>query len=214
MAMVWSLVKGVIPTSVTEVRSFLGLAGYYRRFVEGFSRLALPLTKLMRKAQRDDVVGTKFMRTCGSTLREALMTGPISSHFNPSRFDEGCIHGSQEPLLVEWKLGGLYMSMWSLPTITVGLRSIKWPGLLFEMLYGRKCRDPICWDQVGERILEGPEMIGVTNEKVAVAREKLKEAQTRQKITPTACRAFEFPAGVIFLESITLQVESAVLVSR
>ncbi|GJY11216.1 putative nucleotidyltransferase, ribonuclease H [Tanacetum coccineum] len=43
-----------------------------------------------------------------------------------------------------------------------------------------KCRAPICWDQVGERILEGPEMIEVTNEKVAVAREKLKEAQTRR----------------------------------
>nr|GFC55109.1 retrotransposable element Tf2 [Tanacetum cinerariifolium] len=38
-------------TSVTEVRSLLGLAGYYHRFVEGFSRLALPLTKLMRKGE-------------------------------------------------------------------------------------------------------------------------------------------------------------------
>nr|GFB99633.1 DNA/RNA polymerases superfamily protein [Tanacetum cinerariifolium] len=44
----------------------------------------------------------------------------------------------------------------------------------FEMLYGRKCRAPICWDQVGERVIEGPEMIEVTNEKVAVAKEKLK----------------------------------------
>nr|GEZ64603.1 hypothetical protein [Tanacetum cinerariifolium] len=35
--------------TVTEIRSFLGLAGYYRRFMERFSRLALPLTKLMRK---------------------------------------------------------------------------------------------------------------------------------------------------------------------
>nr|GFC54275.1 putative nucleotidyltransferase, ribonuclease H [Tanacetum cinerariifolium] len=46
----------------------------------------------------------------------------------------------------------------------------------FEMLYGRKCRAPICWDQVGERVIEGPEMIEVTNAKVAVAKEKLKEA--------------------------------------
>lgn len=37
------------PTSVTEIRSFLGLAGYYRRFIRGFSQLALPLTRLTRK---------------------------------------------------------------------------------------------------------------------------------------------------------------------
>nr|GFC19889.1 retrotransposable element Tf2 [Tanacetum cinerariifolium] len=51
----------------------------------------------------------------------------------------------------------------------------------FDMLYGRKCRVPICWDQVGERVIEGPEMIEVTNAKVAVAKEKLKEARTRRK---------------------------------
>ncbi|GJU98659.1 reverse transcriptase [Tanacetum coccineum] len=47
-----AITKWPRPTTVTEVRSFLGLAGYYRRFVEGFSRLALPLTQLMRKGEK------------------------------------------------------------------------------------------------------------------------------------------------------------------
>ncbi|GJS56965.1 putative nucleotidyltransferase, ribonuclease H [Tanacetum coccineum] len=51
----------------------------------------------------------------------------------------------------------------------------------FELLYGRKCRAPICWDEVGERLIEGPELIEITNEKVVVAKEKLKEARSRQK---------------------------------
>ena len=39
------------PKSVFKIRIFLGLAGYYRRFIEGFFKLALPLTKLTRKGQ-------------------------------------------------------------------------------------------------------------------------------------------------------------------
>ena len=39
------------PTSVTEIRSFLGLAGYYCKFVEGFSKIAAPLTRLTRKEE-------------------------------------------------------------------------------------------------------------------------------------------------------------------
>jgi len=37
------------PTNMTEIWSFLGLVGYYRRFIEGFSIIASPLTKLTRK---------------------------------------------------------------------------------------------------------------------------------------------------------------------
>ncbi|XP_073219904.1 uncharacterized protein [Cicer arietinum] len=46
-----SVLEWKAPKSVTEIRSFLGLAGYYRRFIEGFSKLALPLTKLTRKGE-------------------------------------------------------------------------------------------------------------------------------------------------------------------
>ena len=48
------------PTTVTEVRSFLGLAGYYRRFIEGFSKITGPLHCLTRKgdlAKKVKVVG-------------------------------------------------------------------------------------------------------------------------------------------------------------
>nr|GFB74678.1 retrotransposon protein, putative, Ty3-gypsy subclass [Tanacetum cinerariifolium] len=72
----------------------------------------------------------------------------------------------------------------------------------FEMLYGRKCRAPVCWDQVGERVIEGPKMIEVTNSKVAVAKEKLKEARTRQKsYADNHRRALEFqPGDHVFLK--------------
>nr|GFC19558.1 putative nucleotidyltransferase, ribonuclease H [Tanacetum cinerariifolium] len=55
---------------------------------------------------------------------------------------------------------------------------------------------PICWDQVGERVIEGPEMIEVTNKKVGVAKEKLKEARTRQKsYVDKHRRSLEFQPG-------------------
>nr|GFD61617.1 putative nucleotidyltransferase, ribonuclease H [Tanacetum cinerariifolium] len=44
-----------------------------------------------------------------------------------------------------------------------------------------KCRALICWDQVRERVIEGPEMIEVTNKKVTIAKENLKEARTHQQ---------------------------------
>ena len=40
------------PTNITEVRRFLGLAGYYRRFVQDFSKIALPLINLLRKSTK------------------------------------------------------------------------------------------------------------------------------------------------------------------
>jgi hypothetical protein len=47
-----AVLKWERPTNVKEIRSFLGLAGYYQRFIEGFSTIASPLTKLTHKEVR------------------------------------------------------------------------------------------------------------------------------------------------------------------
>ncbi|KAL6199871.1 hypothetical protein ACLB2K_029653 [Fragaria x ananassa] len=51
----------------------------------------------------------------------------------------------------------------------------------FKALYGKLCRTPLCWNQVRERELCGPEIIHDTNEKIKVVRDRLKAAQSRQK---------------------------------
>ena len=63
------------PTNVTEIRSFLGLAGYYRRFVEGFSRLAAPLTKLTQKNEK--FVWLEKSKESFKQLKEKLVSAPI-----------------------------------------------------------------------------------------------------------------------------------------
>jgi hypothetical protein len=51
----------------------------------------------------------------------------------------------------------------------------------FEVLYGRKCRTPLMWSKVGDRVVESPEFIRAAEEKIAEVRENLCIAQSRQK---------------------------------
>ncbi|KAM2012993.1 hypothetical protein ACFX1T_024761 [Malus domestica] len=63
------------PTSVREVRSFLGHAGFYRRFIKDFSKIAQPLCRLLQKE-----VAFEFTKECTASfnqLKELLTTAPI-----------------------------------------------------------------------------------------------------------------------------------------
>jgi hypothetical protein len=66
----------------------------------------------------------------------------------------------------------------------------------FEVLYGRKCRTPLYWDQTGERQFFGPELIQEAEEQVRIIRENLRVAQTRQKsYADNRRRPLEFEEG-------------------
>jgi hypothetical protein len=63
------------PTDVSKIRSFLGLARYYRRFIEGFSKIVKPLTSLLEKGKefKWDEACQKYFEE----LKERLTTAPV-----------------------------------------------------------------------------------------------------------------------------------------
>ena len=73
----------------------------------------------------------------------------------------------------------------------------------YEALYGRPCRSPICWTEVGERSITGPDLIRDTSENVDLIRKHLLMANSRQKsYVDKRRRPLEFEVGdLIFLKT-------------
>ena len=63
------------PKNVKEVRSFLGLAGYYRRFIENFSKIAKPMTELLKKDTK--FIWTEECEASFQELKKCLVTSPV-----------------------------------------------------------------------------------------------------------------------------------------
>ncbi|KMQ84754.1 enzymatic polyprotein endonuclease reverse [Lasius niger] len=63
------------PKMIKHIQSFIGLAGYYRKFIEVFSRIAKPLTKLTKKSE--NFVWTAEQQNAFDALKEKLMTAPV-----------------------------------------------------------------------------------------------------------------------------------------
>jgi hypothetical protein len=62
------------PAFVHQVRNFLGLAGYYRRFIPNFSKIAKPITKLLKKGTK--YVWSKDFGDAFQTLKKLITTSP------------------------------------------------------------------------------------------------------------------------------------------
>jgi hypothetical protein len=66
----------------------------------------------------------------------------------------------------------------------------------YEVLYGRRCRTPLCWEEVGKRKLLGSELVQVTTEKVRMIKDRMKGAQNRHKsFVDNKRRPLEFEVG-------------------
>ena len=87
------------PQNVTEVRHFLGLSGYYRRFVKGFSVIASSLIKLLRKGVKfewDDKCQSSFEQLKKILVEPPVLTQPTSGreyamYGDASKIGLGCV---------------------------------------------------------------------------------------------------------------------------
>ncbi|XP_031099729.1 uncharacterized protein LOC116003930 [Ipomoea triloba] len=252
------------PTTVTEVRSFLGLAGYYRRFVPNFSRIAQPITNLMRKT-----IVFRWEESCEKAfqeLKEKLTTAPVlilpsgtegfEIYSDASKKGLGCVlmqngrvvayasrqlkkHEVNYPThdlelaavvfaLKIWRhyLYGVQCKIFtdhkSLKYIftqkELNMRKRRWLEFIkdydlviqyHEAAMGttlklstafhpmtdgqtertiqtledmlRKCRSPLCWEDLVNPVILGPEYLQDMTEKVKLIQERMKAAQDRQK---------------------------------
>jgi hypothetical protein len=83
-AMEWKL-----PTTVSEVQSFLGLVGYYRQFIPNFSRIAKPITELLKKGNK--YVWSEACDEAFQHLKKLLTTSPVLAQPNTTKpFDVYC----------------------------------------------------------------------------------------------------------------------------
>jgi hypothetical protein len=88
------------PKSVFDIQCFLGLANFYRRFVKNYSKIATPLTALLKKNVK--FIWIESAQSAFDTLKAGLMTGPILRHFDPSK------HGVVEADASDYALGAIF----------------------------------------------------------------------------------------------------------
>ena len=136
------------PQNVTEVRSFLGLAGYYRRFVRGFSVIASPLTKLLRKGIKFEWIDkcqNSFEQLKGMLVEALVLTQPTLGKEYTLYSDASCIGLGcvlmQDGKVVAYASRQLKPHEQNYPTHDLELAVVVFALKIWKhYLYGEKCR--------------------------------------------------------------------------
>ena len=134
--------------NVSEVRSFLGLAGYYRKFVEGFSKIAAPLTKLTRKDVKYDWVDA--CQKSFDELKGRLTSAPVLAlpngrdgfvvYSDASRQGLGCVL-MQKDRVIAYASRQLKKHEQNYPTHDLELAAVVFALKIWRhYLYGVPCR--------------------------------------------------------------------------
>ena len=86
----------LVPKDVSDVRACMGITGYYRKFIEGFSKIANPITSLQKKGKRNvwDVKCEEIF----NKLKELLTTAPILKIIVPNKDFVVCTDACNEGL--------------------------------------------------------------------------------------------------------------------
>jgi hypothetical protein len=85
-----------VPKDVVDIQSFMGITGYYHRFIEGFSKITYPITSLQKKG-----IKFKWSKKCQDSfnkLKELLTTAPILKVADPDKDFTICVDASKERL--------------------------------------------------------------------------------------------------------------------
>ena len=136
------------PTSVTEIRSFLCLAGYYRKFVEGFSKIAAPLTRLTRK--EEPFLWSEACQQSFDELKRRLTSAPVLTlpsgqdgfavYCDASRQGLGCVL-MQNDKVIAYASRQLKKHEQNYPTHDLELASVVFALRIWRhYLYGVPCR--------------------------------------------------------------------------
>nr|GEX99146.1 reverse transcriptase domain-containing protein [Tanacetum cinerariifolium] len=166
----------------------------YRRFIEGFSKIVKPLTKLTQKHKKyiwkeDQESAFQLLK---QKLYEALILALQEGNDDFVVYCDTSLQGSGK-MYQDLKKLYWWPNMKAIIAEYVGKclacsrvkAECQMPsGLLaspFEALYGRKCRSLVCWAEVGDVQLTGPDIFHETTEKIVQIRQRLQAARDRQR---------------------------------